>query len=44
MLGSLATGVTTIQGLLLGADPRSTVACFSQMGAEISDLKATDTG
>ena len=38
MLGALATGTTTIEGLLLGADPRSTAGCFSQMGAKISDL------
>jgi 3-phosphoshikimate 1-carboxyvinyltransferase len=40
MLGSLATGTTTIQGLLLGADPRSTARCFTAMGAEISDLNS----
>ena len=38
MLGALATGTTTIEGLLLGADPRSTASCFSQMGAKISEL------
>lgn len=38
MLGSLAEGETTIRGLLLGEDPRSTAACFSAMGAEISPL------
>lgn len=38
MLGSLAQGETTISGLLLGEDPRSTAACFRAMGAEISDL------
>lgn len=40
MLGSLASGTTTIEGLLLGADPRSTARCFAAMGAEISDLNA----
>ncbi|MGB3405266.1 MAG: 3-phosphoshikimate 1-carboxyvinyltransferase [Microcoleaceae cyanobacterium] len=40
MLGSLASGTTTIQGLLLGADPRSTARCFTAMGAEISDLNS----
>ncbi|WP_027254937.1 3-phosphoshikimate 1-carboxyvinyltransferase [Planktothrix agardhii] len=40
MLGALAKGVTTIEGLLLGADPRSTAQCFSQMGAEISELNS----
>jgi 3-phosphoshikimate 1-carboxyvinyltransferase len=40
MLGSLASGTTTIQGLLLGADPQSTARCFTQMGANISDLNA----
>ncbi|MDX2272160.1 MAG: 3-phosphoshikimate 1-carboxyvinyltransferase [Cyanobacteriota bacterium] len=38
MLGSLAKGETTIRGLLVGEDPRSTAACFRAMGAEISDL------
>ncbi len=40
MLGALATGETHIQGLLLGEDPRSTAACFSAMGAEISPLNS----
>ncbi|WP_027249646.1 3-phosphoshikimate 1-carboxyvinyltransferase [Planktothrix agardhii] len=40
MLGALAKGVTTIEGLLLGADPRSTAECFSRMGAEISELNS----
>ena len=40
MLGSLAEGETTIRGLLLGEDPRSTAACFSSMGAEISELNS----
>jgi 3-phosphoshikimate 1-carboxyvinyltransferase len=38
MLGALAEGETTIQGLLLGEDPRSTAACFTAMGADISEL------
>ena len=38
MLGALAEGETTIAGLLLGEDPRSTAACFRAMGAEISEL------
>ncbi len=38
MLGALAEGQTTIKGLLLGEDPRSTAACFTAMGAEISEL------
>ncbi|CDM97056.1 MAG: 3-phosphoshikimate 1-carboxyvinyltransferase [Limnospira sp. PMC 1291.21] len=40
MLGALAEGVTTIEGLLLGADPRSTAECFSGLGAEISELNS----
>ena len=40
MLGALASGETRIKGLLLGEDPRSTAACFQDMGAEISDLEA----
>lgn len=38
MLGAIATGETTIEGLLLGDDPRSTAICFQAMGAEISPL------
>ncbi len=38
MLGALATGETTIRGLLLGDDPRSTAQCFRQMGVTISNL------
>ncbi|WP_425500575.1 3-phosphoshikimate 1-carboxyvinyltransferase [Sodalinema gerasimenkoae] len=38
MLGAIAEGETTIEGLLLGDDPQSTAACFRQMGADISDL------
>jgi 3-phosphoshikimate 1-carboxyvinyltransferase len=38
MLGALAEGETTIEGLLLGEDPRSTAACFTAMGAQISTL------
>ena len=47
MLGAIAEGETTIEGLLLGEDPRSTAACFRAMGAEISELnsqKITVTG
>jgi 3-phosphoshikimate 1-carboxyvinyltransferase len=40
MLGALAQGETTIQGLLLGEDPRSTAACFRAMGAAISELNS----
>ncbi len=38
MLGAMATGETTIQGLLLGEDPRRTAACFTAMGATINEL------
>ncbi|WP_373480279.1 3-phosphoshikimate 1-carboxyvinyltransferase [Geminocystis sp.] len=38
MLGAMASGETTIEGLLLGEDPRSTAHCFEAMGAKISDL------
>ncbi|MBE9166950.1 3-phosphoshikimate 1-carboxyvinyltransferase [Pleurocapsales cyanobacterium LEGE 06147] len=38
MLGAIATGTTTIEGLLLGEDPRSTASCFRAMGATISEL------
>ena len=40
MLGAIASGETTIEGLLLGEDPRSTAKCFSLMGAKISELNA----
>ncbi|NEO57425.1 MAG: 3-phosphoshikimate 1-carboxyvinyltransferase [Okeania sp. SIO3B5] len=38
MLGAIAQGKTTIKGLLLGEDPRSTAQCFSLLGADISQL------
>ncbi|TVQ41903.1 MAG: 3-phosphoshikimate 1-carboxyvinyltransferase [Gloeocapsa sp. DLM2.Bin57] len=38
MLGAIATGTTTIEGLLLGEDPQSTASCFRAMGIEISEL------
>lgn len=38
MLGAIASGETTIEGLLLGEDPRSTARCFRALGAEISEL------
>lgn len=40
MLGALAEGETIIEGLLLGADPRSTAHCFRAMGATISPLNS----
>ena len=40
MLGAIAEGETTIEGLLLGEDPRSTAACFRAMGAEVSELNS----
>ncbi|MDY7012360.1 MAG: 3-phosphoshikimate 1-carboxyvinyltransferase [Cyanobacteriota bacterium] len=40
MLGAIAAGETTIEGLLLGEDPRSTADCFRAMGAEISPLNS----
>ncbi|MEL6937897.1 MAG: 3-phosphoshikimate 1-carboxyvinyltransferase [Cyanobacteria bacterium J06598_1] len=39
MLGAIAQGTTRIKGLLLGEDPRSTAACFSAMGAKVSNLE-----
>jgi 3-phosphoshikimate 1-carboxyvinyltransferase len=41
MLGALAEGETSIEGLLLGEDPCSTAACFAAMGATISELNST---
>jgi 3-phosphoshikimate 1-carboxyvinyltransferase len=40
MLGALAEGETSIEGLLLGEDPCSTAACFVAMGAKISELNS----
>ncbi len=40
MLGAIASGETTIEGLLLGEDPRSTAQCFQAMGAKISPLNS----
>lgn len=40
MLGAIASGETTIEGLLLGEDPRSTASCFSLLGADISPLNS----
>ncbi|MEO6861789.1 MAG: 3-phosphoshikimate 1-carboxyvinyltransferase, partial [Microcoleus sp.] len=40
MLGAIARGETTIEGLLLGEDPRSTAKCFSLLGASVSELNA----
>jgi 3-phosphoshikimate 1-carboxyvinyltransferase len=40
MLGAIARGETTVEGLLLGEDPRSTAKCFSLLGADISELNA----
>ncbi|MGD1863707.1 MAG: 3-phosphoshikimate 1-carboxyvinyltransferase [Phormidesmis sp.] len=39
MLGAIAQGTSRIKGLLLGEDPRSTAACFSAMGAKVSNLE-----
>ena len=40
MLGAIAQGETSIQGLLLGEDPRSTANCLRAMGVEISELNS----
>jgi 3-phosphoshikimate 1-carboxyvinyltransferase len=40
MLGAIASGETSIEGLLLGEDPRSTAKCFEAMGAQISPLNS----
>src|SRR4028118_1342167 len=42
MLGAIAQGETTIKGLLLGEDPRSTAACFRALGADISELNTEE--
>ena len=43
MLGAIAQGETTIEGLLLGEDPRSTAKCFRALGANISELNTPDS-
>ncbi len=40
MLGALASGTTTIRGLLIGEDPQSTAACFRAMGSQIDTLNS----
>ena len=40
ILGAITQGETIIEGLLLGEDPRSTAACFREMGAKISPLNS----
>ncbi len=39
LFGSIAEGVTTIQGLLPAEDPLSTAACLRSMGVSISPIK-----
>ena len=39
MFGSIAKGTTEITGFLNSADCNSTIACFSQMGIDISKQK-----
>jgi 3-phosphoshikimate 1-carboxyvinyltransferase len=41
MFGSIADGVTEIEGFLPGADCLSTIRCFRQMGVEIEQASAT---
>ncbi len=35
MFGAIASGTTTVEGFLLGADCLSTIACFRKLGVEI---------
>lgn len=41
ILGALATGTTSIEGLLVGEDTCSTAACLRALGVTISDLNST---
>jgi 3-phosphoshikimate 1-carboxyvinyltransferase len=41
MFGSIAEGVTEIEGFLPGADCLSTIHCFRQMGVEIERTSPT---
>ena len=36
MFGAMASGTTTVEGFLLGADCLSTISCFRKLGVEIS--------
>lgn len=36
MFGSMASGKTTVEGFLLGADCLSTISCFQKLGVEIT--------
>ena len=40
MFGAIASGTTTVEGFLLGADCLSTIACFRKLGVEI-DLRGS---
>ena len=42
LFGAIATGTTTIAGLLPAEDPQSTAACLRAMGVEVSSLAAAD--
>lgn len=41
MFGSLAQGITTIDGFLPGADCLSTIACFEQLGVKVERISET---
>jgi 3-phosphoshikimate 1-carboxyvinyltransferase len=41
MFGSIAEGITTIEGFLPGADCLSTIACFEKLGVQVERTSAT---
>jgi 3-phosphoshikimate 1-carboxyvinyltransferase len=41
MFGSIAEGITTIDGFLPGADCLSTIACFEKLGVQVERTSAT---
>jgi 3-phosphoshikimate 1-carboxyvinyltransferase len=41
MFGSMAKGITTIEGFLPGADCLSTIACFEKLGVQVERISAT---
>ncbi|MCH5585455.1 3-phosphoshikimate 1-carboxyvinyltransferase [Shimazuella sp. AN120528] len=41
MFGSLAKGITTVEGFLPGADCLSTIACFEKLGVQVEKTSAT---
>ena len=43
MMGAIADGTSTVRGCLLGADVRSTIQCFRDLGVAIAVDESTST-